>query len=223
MPEAKARLLIVDDEPSIRNSLAPILTEIGYRVRSAHDGFSALAEIRKEVPEILISDLNMPGMSGIALLSFVRRRFPAIQVIAMSGAFSGHEVPSGVAADAFFQKSSSFGVLLRIMESFPPPRQMPSNPSPAQMPIWIAGKGHNASGEACVTIECPECLRAFPQVPGAAIDPVSEASCIHCGALVHYASVRPEEQASLLKPEHNHSSATPALRLMRKHFQKISR
>ena len=82
-----ARLLIVDDEPSIRYSLACVLTEIGYDVRSAEDGFSALLEIRNEVPEILLSDLNMPGMSGFELLSEVRRQFPAIQTIAMSGAF----------------------------------------------------------------------------------------------------------------------------------------
>src|SRR5580658_11019572 len=94
-----ARLLIVDDEPSIRFSLSCVLAEIGYDVRSAEDGFSALLEIRNEVPEILLSDLNMPGMSGFELLSQVRRQFPAIQTIAMSGAFHGDEVPSGVAAD----------------------------------------------------------------------------------------------------------------------------
>ena len=53
----------------------------------AEDGFSALAEIRKEVPDILLSDLNMPRMSGFELLSVVRRRFPSIRTIAMSGAF----------------------------------------------------------------------------------------------------------------------------------------
>jgi CheY-like chemotaxis protein len=110
-----ARLLIVDDEPSIRYSLTCVLTEIGYDVRSAEDGFSALLEIRNEVPEILLSDLNMPGMSGFELLSEVRRQFPAIQTIAMSGAFRGDEVPSGIAADGFYQKGSSMGSLLRLM------------------------------------------------------------------------------------------------------------
>src|SRR5271168_3860996 len=104
MPEAKTSLVVVDDEISIRTSLSQILTETGYVVRSAADGFSALVEIRREVPEILISDLNMPGMSGPELLAVVRRRFPRIHVIAMSGAFPGSEVPSGVAADAYFQK-----------------------------------------------------------------------------------------------------------------------
>jgi CheY-like chemotaxis protein len=119
MPETKARLLIVDNEPSIRIALQYLLTEIGYSVRCAEDGFTALARIRQEIPDILLSDLNMPGMSGFELLSVVRQQFPAIQTIAMSGAFSGNEVPSGVAADAFFQKGSSLGSLLRIMGGLP--------------------------------------------------------------------------------------------------------
>jgi CheY-like chemotaxis protein len=114
-----ATLLIVDDEPAIRESLSLVLTEVGYSVRSAEDGFSALREIVNEAPELLLSDLNMPGISGFELLSEVRRRFPAIRTIAMSGSFCGDEVPSGVAADGFFQKGSSVAALLRMMETLP--------------------------------------------------------------------------------------------------------
>ena len=55
-----AKLLIVDDDPLIRALLSEVLIEIGFSVRSARDGFSALAEIREEIPDILLSDLNMP-------------------------------------------------------------------------------------------------------------------------------------------------------------------
>ena len=119
MPCTKADLLIVDDDSSIRESLSLVLTEIGYSVRAAEDGISALLEIRKEIPDIILADLNMPGRSGFGFLSVVRRRFPAIPVIAMSGAFSGDEVPSGVVADAFYQKGSSLGALLMIMGALP--------------------------------------------------------------------------------------------------------
>src|ERR1035441_7451721 len=119
MPNMYATLLVVDDEPAVRLALSAVLAEVGYRVRSAEDGFTALHEIRNEVPELLLSDLNMPNMSGFELLSVVRRRFPAIRTIAMSGSFSGDEVPSGVAADGFYQKGSSITALLRIMETLP--------------------------------------------------------------------------------------------------------
>jgi len=76
MPCTKEKLLVVDDEPEIRSSMSLLLAEIGYRVRCAQDGFSALRELRKKIPDILLSDLNMPGMSGFELLSVVRRRYP---------------------------------------------------------------------------------------------------------------------------------------------------
>lgn len=119
MPETRTGILIVDDEPSVRMSMSLVLTEMGYQVRSAEGGSSALSEMRQEIPEILLSDLNMPGMSGWELLIEVRRLFPAIKVVAMSGAFGGDEVPSGVLADAFYQKGSSVGALLQILRALP--------------------------------------------------------------------------------------------------------
>jgi CheY-like chemotaxis protein len=119
MHKRKARLLVVDDEHSIRMSITLVLVENGFQVRSAVDGLSALDEIKQEAPDILLSDLNMPTMSGFELLSLVRLQYPAIQRIAMSGAFSGNEVPSGVAAHAFYQKGSSIRALLQIIGTLP--------------------------------------------------------------------------------------------------------
>jgi CheY-like chemotaxis protein len=199
MPDTKARLLIVDDEPCIRMSMLHALTGIGYGVRCAEDGFSALRELRKEIPDILLSDLNMPGMAGFELLSVVRRRFPAIQTIAMSGSFQGDEVPSGVAADAFYQKGSSMGSLLRIMEALPRPgRMMPNHPSRALATpalIWVELRGHDSAGMAWVTIACPECLRTFPQPLGRSLGPILETECIHCNSSIHYAVIQPAERA----------------------------
>jgi CheY-like chemotaxis protein len=70
-------------------------------------------------PDIILSDLNMPGMSGFELLMEVRNLFPAIKVIAMSGAFCGSEIPPGVLADAFYQKGSSVSMLLQILRALP--------------------------------------------------------------------------------------------------------
>ena len=178
MPDAKVKLLIVDDEESIRTSLSLIFTGSGHSVRSSADGFSALFEIRHELPDIILSDLNMPGMSGFELLSVVRRRFPAIQVIAMSGAFSGDGVPPGVAADAFYEKGTSLHSLLQIVEAMTHP-ECPSVQHPSTLaPIWIPSNGHDPSGEAYVMITCPECLRTFPQVLGEAICLIHETGCI---------------------------------------------
>ena len=195
MPTAKAQLLIVDDEPSIRSSMSHVLAEIGYGVRSAEDGFSALAELRKELPDILVSDLNMPGMSGFELLSVVHRRFPWIGTIAMSGAFQGDEASSGVAARAFYQKGSSLGSLLRILETLPRLAPMRPRQSAPAAPIWIQRSGRDPFGAACVTIACPECLRSFPQPLGGSMSRMRETDCIYCRAPIRYAIVEPSGPA----------------------------
>jgi CheY-like chemotaxis protein len=81
MKDVKASILIVDDEESLRTSVAEVFAYLRYRARSATDGLAALIEIRQDVPDILLSDLNIPEMSGFELLSVFRRRFPAIYVI----------------------------------------------------------------------------------------------------------------------------------------------
>src|SRR6202789_3359336 len=98
MAGTTVNLLLVEDDAALPLSLAHIFAAFGHGVRCAADGFSALAELRIDVPDIILSDLNMPGMSGFEFLSVVRRRFPSIQVIAMSSAFSGGGVPPRVRA-----------------------------------------------------------------------------------------------------------------------------
>ena len=100
-------ILIVDDDDDLRSAFGSLFADFGYKVRTAADGFSALAEMSSEPPDVLISDLNMPRMSGFELLSVVREHFPEIGVIAMSGAYSGNGVPRGVAADAFYPKGGA--------------------------------------------------------------------------------------------------------------------
>ena len=183
MPDTKLRLLVVDDEPSLRTSLSLVLRELGYEVRSAGNGFSALSEIRNEAPDILISDLNMPGMSGFELLSVVRRRFPEIPVIAMSGAFAGSAIPDGVPADAFYQKGNGLGHLLNTLKSF----SRKDAPTRKVAPIWFSQNGHDSSGAPFVTMACPECLRAFPLALCGPVSDTNKTDCIYCGISIQYA------------------------------------
>jgi CheY-like chemotaxis protein len=197
MPDAKVKLLIVDDDVSIRTSLSLIFTGFGHSVRSSADGFSALFEIRQELPDIILSDLNMPGMSGFELLSVVRHRFPTIQVVAMSAAFSGDAVPTGVAADAFYEKGKNLGFLLQMVQVMTQTaRSSPHHPS-TLAPIWIPKNGHDPSGAEYVVITCPECLRTFPQLLGDAMQLIRETGCAHCSSLIHYAIVEPASPRAL--------------------------
>ena len=119
MPNPRVSVLIAEDEDSVRTSLAKILVVLGYHVRSAPDGLAALIEMEDGLPDILISDLNMPRMSGFELLDVVRSRFPGVRVIAMSGAFGGDQIPVGVTADEFYQKGLGVAALLKKLEKLP--------------------------------------------------------------------------------------------------------
>ncbi len=181
MPGARVNLLIVDDEPSTRKALSEIFTEFGYSVRSAEDGFTALAAIRREIPDILLSDLNMPVFSGFELLSVVRDEFPAIQAIAMSGAFSGVGMPPGVCAAAFYEKGSRLDYLLQIVEDMAHPKGLSSLQLPnTSAPAWIPNNGHFSSGYAHIRLTCPECSKAFSKDLDRAICPAHEAGCVYC-------------------------------------------
>ncbi|QMV18404.1 response regulator [Granulicella sp. 5B5] len=112
-----ANVLIVDDDSLVRESLSALLIESGYQVRSVEEGFSALAEAQTNTPDVLLSDLRMPGMSGEELIREVRHRFPTVKVIAMSGSYSGIEVPVGVAAHFFYEKGTDRRSLLRLLKT----------------------------------------------------------------------------------------------------------
>jgi CheY-like chemotaxis protein len=100
----RRRILVVDDEDCIRALFGQLLQREGYEVATAKDGFDALLKLKQFLPDLILSDLDMPKMSGVEFLSVVRRRFPKISVIASSGAHGSGGVPPGVLADAFFAK-----------------------------------------------------------------------------------------------------------------------
>jgi len=77
-------ILVVDDELMMRQLLEKILRRDGYRVFSAVDGEEALAIMGREAISIVISDLQMPGMSGFDLLKVVKKNYPQTGIIMMT-------------------------------------------------------------------------------------------------------------------------------------------
>jgi CheY-like chemotaxis protein len=73
-------ILVVDDDPAIRDVVADILELSDYRVTTASNGAEALAQIRVEVPAAVLLDLMMPVMDGWEFLAQCRRRRPCAQV-----------------------------------------------------------------------------------------------------------------------------------------------
>ncbi|HWP35132.1 MAG TPA: sigma-54 dependent transcriptional regulator [Thermodesulfobacteriota bacterium] len=80
-----ATVLIVDDESSIRSSLAGVLRDEGYEVREADGGAAALAAVAEQEPDVVLLDIWMPGMDGIETLTRLKASHPELPVVIMSG------------------------------------------------------------------------------------------------------------------------------------------
>src|SRR5208282_1828838 len=114
---SKPRILVVDDGPSIRESLGILLVAAGYDVAEAENGAGAVSQLNRTVPDLIVTDLNMPQMSGIELISHVRSRYPSISIVAMSGDYQGDAVPAGPVADRFYPKGQHPHNLLTTIAS----------------------------------------------------------------------------------------------------------
>ena len=86
---SQPEIWIVDDERSIRWVLEKALTQEALRVRSFENGDLMLAALPHANPDIIISDIRMPGIDGLALLSLVKENYPEIPVIIMTAPIMG--------------------------------------------------------------------------------------------------------------------------------------
>ncbi len=85
VPGSRGVVLLVDDEPTITRGYARSLTAAGYTVEVANDGLQATARFRERAFDVIISDISMPGMSGLQLLRAVREQDLDVPVIIMTG------------------------------------------------------------------------------------------------------------------------------------------
>ncbi len=79
------RIFVVDDEKTIADTLAVILRRSGYEVSAFYSAQSALAEIESCSPDLVISDVMMPGMNGLDMAVLIRERHPDCKVLLFSG------------------------------------------------------------------------------------------------------------------------------------------
>ncbi|RYE94184.1 MAG: response regulator [Oxalobacteraceae bacterium] len=101
-------ILLVDDEEPIRDVLSWMLEDFGHTVHPATDGYKALAFLRVKKPvDIVLSDINMPGMDGVALCRAIEAEFPSLPVLLISG----RPRPDGV--KAFVAKPFRADILTR--------------------------------------------------------------------------------------------------------------
>ena len=200
----KCRVLIVDDEPLVLQASAAVVRSFGFTVRTAEDGFVALKILREVLPDIIISDLRMPSMSGFELLSIVRRRFPHIPTIGISGEFILANMPLGLLVDHFFQKGGytpeQLKTKMKELISESPIRAHIGKVDKA--PLWIPRKDPEY-----IVVTCPECLRSSAIADQMGAGELQETECIACGATISYLV-----DSSVLKVLEDRRNLLPALK-----------
>lgn len=83
--QERHRILVVDDQESMRILLQDLLEAIGYDVTLAEGGVQALDLLTEDRFDLVLSDLNMPGMDGTALLREIKSRYPELPVVIITG------------------------------------------------------------------------------------------------------------------------------------------
>ncbi len=121
---ATPRVLIVDDNADMRETLKLLLCYIGYRAEVASDGQQAIEAQRREAAQILITDIFMPGKEGMETIVAFRREWPGMKIIAMSGGGvvaqrDYLEIAMEIGADALLRKPFSLESLQAVL----PPAQ----------------------------------------------------------------------------------------------------
>ena len=118
-------VLVIDDESALREILSQVLTDAGHRVVSAENGKEASKALAKAAFDVVLTDVIMPEKDGMQVISEVRKKFPEVRIIAMSG--GGHvsrdqylKIAKGLGAHAVLEKPFANQKLLDTIEELTP-------------------------------------------------------------------------------------------------------
>jgi CheY-like chemotaxis protein len=108
------RILVVDDERPVREAMALLLKQQGYRVVVAECGHTAVSAIETFTFDLVIVDIFMPGMNGLETIDILRQDAPEVPIIVMSGYAAG----SGATGPDFFREAVDRGATCCLRKPF---------------------------------------------------------------------------------------------------------
>ncbi|MBL0700398.1 MAG: response regulator [Desulfosarcina sp.] len=119
MVKIPTKILLVDDEKDLIEMLSLRLQETGEKVKSAYSGQECLETLDKNNIDVVILDIKMPGMDGIETLKEIKKRFPLVEVIMLTGHGSTETAVEGMKLGAFdyLLKPADFSDLSQKLES----------------------------------------------------------------------------------------------------------
>lgn len=106
------RILIIDDERDVRDSVKEVLDLAGYLVSTADNAADALEQLARSPADLVITDIIMPKISGVQAIQLILKSFPAVRIIAISGGgnfgVAGYQ-PTGIATNAYLASAEEAG------------------------------------------------------------------------------------------------------------------
>jgi two-component system response regulator GlrR len=119
--ENALNVLVVDDDPSTVKLMVLWLTRQGFKARGFESAEEALAVAEDYAPDVLLTDLRLPGMGGFELLAMLRRRIPGLRAVAITGC-RHDEFPDADVFDDFITKPVDLDRLTRTLHTAKTPR-----------------------------------------------------------------------------------------------------
>ena len=176
-------VLLVENDPTLQKLISRYLLAAGYVVATALDGLDAIAKLRAALPELIVSDLNMPRMDGFEFLQVMRARFPHIPIM-LIGDDASDALPAEFTGDAYFQKNRYGFHLLpeALSELTRKVHPRPAAPALGEEPVRARP---DANGQ--YTVDCQDCLREFSIPRTVRIEGAEEwTRCFHCGKMMQF-------------------------------------
>ena len=116
-----ARILVIDDEQYVRTALQEVLEREGFEVAAASDGRKGLALLEDEGADLVITDVIMPGIDGVATLEQIRTSHPEIPVIVISGGGNVAPMdyePGAISTSAYLASAARAGASCTLTKPF---------------------------------------------------------------------------------------------------------
>ena len=115
------RILVIDDERDVRDSVKCVLDLAGYEVLTAESVTEALEQLQRTPMDLVITDIIMPKMNGVQAIESIRRAFPMVRIVAISGGgnfgVAGYQ-PTAIATNAYLRSAEEAGAHVVLTKPF---------------------------------------------------------------------------------------------------------
>jgi CheY-like chemotaxis protein len=115
------RILVIDDERDVRDSVKCVLDLAGYEVLTAENVTEALEQLQRTPMDLIITDIIMPKMNGVQAIESIRRAFPMVRIVAISGGgnfgVAGYQ-PTAIATNAYLRSAEEAGAHVVLTKPF---------------------------------------------------------------------------------------------------------